>query len=72
MALVIIAMLAAQQESAVHSLRQGILDPDYVDGTEAPHRNQADIRRIGKFVQRCDVQSRQGVVLADQSSYNFV
>ena len=67
MTLIVVTIFAAQQEHTVHTLGQGIFDPDDIDRSQTSNRNEANIRRIFEPVQCRDIQSRIGVVLADQT-----
>jgi len=67
MALVIVAVLAAQYKDAVHAFGQGFLDPDDIDGPQAANRNQPDIRGKLQTVQAGNVNGRIGVVFTDQA-----
>ena len=67
MTLIVVPVLTTQKKDSVHTLGQGILDPDHIHGPQAPDRNKTHIRRISQPIQTGDVKGRIGIIFTNQS-----
>ncbi len=66
MALVIIAVFTTHKDNTVHTLGQGIFDPDGVHRTQTPHGNYPDIRRVINPIHAHHVKGWIGIIFTHQ------